>query len=296
MQSNLNDEAYHTPVLLHEVLAAIKPHEGSKIIDATLGGGGHTRALAEKGASILAIDFDQDAIVEAKKWLNDFSTVKVVEGSFEDLLAVAQKNDFMQANGILFDLGVSSYQLNEPRRGFSFRFDGPLDMRMNKKFGLTAADLVNTLSEKQLVGLLKEFGEEPRAKHIAQAISRARSRQKITTTAQLAHIIADAVGERSGKINAATKTFQALRIAVNFELDALRNALPQALEILHAKGIMAVISFHSLEDRVVKQQFITWQEKQQGTVLTKKPIVATEAEVMQNPRSRSAKLRVFEKV
>lgn len=294
MQNHLSN-AYHVPVLLDGVVSALKPASGKRFIDATLGGGGHTRALAQAGATVLAIDVDPDAISEAETWLADYPSVTVAEGSFEHLDEIARQQRFTAADGILFDLGVSSHQLETVSRGFSFQHEGPLDMRMSPALAVRASDLVNGLSEKQLAGLFKTYGEEHKAKRIAKAIVAARSKAPIETTGQLAKIITDEIGERSGSIHAATRVFQALRIAVNSELMVLKVGLEKSLELVANSGIIAVISFHSLEDRVVKHEFRSWEEAQKGEVLTKKPIEATEEERAKNPRSRSAKLRLFKK-
>lgn len=286
---------YHTPVLLEEVIAALHPAPGKKVIDATLGGGGHSKAIAERGLQVLAIDQDEDAIREAKKWLAQFPTITAVEGSFEELGHVAQQHGFQAVDGILFDLGVSSHQLETKDRGFSFLYDAPLDMRMSKKLTVTANDLVHGLGEKELTKLFEKLGEEHHARKIAKAIVTARKAQPLETTGQLAQVVGNIVGRKPGGIHPATRVFQALRMAVNSELEALQSGLQQAMTTLGAGGVIAVISFHSLEDKMVKQQFLDWEKQQLGTVVTKKPVISTETEVAANPRARSAKLRVFKK-
>lgn len=283
------------PALASEVVDLLKIKPGQKVIDATLGGGGHSRLFAEKGAQVLGIDVDSDAIEFAKTWLADYPSVLLTKGSYIDLGAIAEKAGFKPVDAVLFDLGVSSWQFDTKERGFSFLYDAPLDMRMDKGFGVTAQELLAALSEKQLTKLFFEYGEEPKAKRIAQAIVERRQKDPVTSTKQLAELIERVVGPKKGKLHPATRVFQALRIAVNTELDNLEEVLPQALAVLANRSRVGVISFHSLEDRIVKQTFKKWQDQGLGQIITHKPVQATEQEVDKNPRSRSAKLRVFEK-
>ncbi|WP_299755668.1 16S rRNA (cytosine(1402)-N(4))-methyltransferase RsmH [uncultured Chloroflexus sp.] len=290
----------HTPVLLAEVIAALAPRPGGCYLDATVGGGGHALAVlqaAQPGGMLLGIDADPAALAATAERLAEagLSQQAVLRhGSFADLAALATEAGFAAVDGILFDLGVSSYQLDTPERGFSFAADGPLDMRLDPTQGPTAADLVNRLSERELADIIFQYGEEHAARRVARAIVERRRSQPFRSTADLAAVVARAVGGRHGRIHPATRTFQALRIAVNHELDQLAAALPQAVALLTLGGKLAVISFHSLEDRIVKQ-FLRAEaagEAPRLAIITKKPVVASDAEVAANPRARSAKLRV----
>lgn len=294
----------HTPVLLAEVVAALAPRPGGRYLDATVGGGGHALAVlqaAQPGGMLLGIDADPDALAATAERLAEAGLRQQAvlrHGSFADLAALATEAGFTAVDGILFDLGVSSYQLDTPERGFSFAADGPLDMRLDPTQGLTAADLVNRLGERELADILFQYGEEHAARRIARAIVERRRAQPFLRTADLAAVVARAVGGRHGRIHPATRTFQALRIAVNQELDRLAVALPQAVALLAPGGRLAVISFHSLEDRIVKQ-FLRAEaagETPRLALITKKPVVASDAEVAANPRARSAKLRVAARV
>lgn len=290
----------HTPVLLAEVIAGLAPRPGGRYLDATVGGGGHALAVlqaAQPGGVLLGIDADPAALAATAERLAEAGLGQQAvlrHGSFADLAALAAEAGFAAVDGILFDLGVSSYQLDTPERGFSFAADGPLDMRLDPTQGPTAADLVNRLSERELAGIIFQYGEEHAARRIARAIVERRRSQPFQSTADLAAVVARAVGSRHGRIHPATRTFQALRIAVNHELDRLAAALPQAVALLVLGGKLAVISFHSLEDRIVKQ-FLRAEaagEAPRLAIITKKPVVASDAEVAANPRARSAKLRV----
>jgi len=305
----------HTSVLLQEVIATLQPKPGGIYIDGTVGAGGHAAAILTASApdgQLFGLDQDGTALEIARHRLAEFGTrVHLLEANFSQLEEVAMAYQIPAADGILLDIGVSSMQLEQPERGFSFQMDGPLDMRMNPSRGKTAADLVNSLPEDELANLIYRFGEESYSRRIAKAIVQARP---IYRTGQLAQIIAGAVPRKATKqagkkIDPATRTFQALRIAVNDELAALEQALPQALELLKPGGRLAVISFHSLEDRIVKQYFkqeaqdcicppeqpiCTCRHKSTVTIITKKPITPSLAEIDANPRARSAKLRVVE--
>ena len=295
---------YHTPVMLDEVVWLMNSKPGGVYIDCTLGSGGHALGLLEfagAGARIIGIDRDQDAISTAKQELRHFSdNVTFVHGKFSDLQDIVMSLNVAQVDGILFDLGVSSYQLDEPERGFSYMEDGPLDMRMNRGNGQSARDLVNNLPAEELRDILKIYGEERWAVRIAEFIVRRRDKAPIVTTGELVDIVKAAIparARRSGP-HPARRTFQALRIAVNRELDELRLGLDQAIKILCPGGRLVVISYHSLEDRIVKTMFLRMSgSKNQGClrILTKKPVIPCEEEVISNPRSRSAKLRAAEK-
>lgn len=289
---------YHTSVLLHEIINLLDVQKGKKYIDATLGGGGHSAGILEKGGKVLGIDTDSEAIEYIKKnfqfSISNFQ-LKVVRGNFGDIDNIAKANKFDQAAGILFDLGVSSHQFDTAERGFSFRNEGPLDMRMDKDLEVTAAGLVNILTKGELYDLFSKLGEEGFARVIANNIARARRIKAIETTWELSEIINNSVPNIKIRLDANARIFQALRIAVNDELNSLRRALPKAFKLLEPKGKIAVISFHSLEDRIVKKQFMEWETQGKGTVLTKKPVRPSETEIENNKRSSSAKLRVFER-
>ena len=292
----------HVAVLLDAVLDGLQPHAGGRYIDGTLGGGGHAAAVLERSSpdgELLGIDADPAALAAAAERLQRFGDrVRLAHGNFGTLGAIAAQAGWERVDGILLDLGVSSYQLDTAERGFSFQADGPLDMRLDPTKGETAADLVNQAPETELADLIFQYGEERASRRIARFLVEARRRQPITTTAQLAAIVARALGGRHGKIHPATRTFQALRIAVNGELDNLERGLEQAVELLQPGGRLAVIAFHSLEDRIVKHFFRAEAQAEPArlAILTKKPIEADEAEARSNPRSRSAKLRIAERV
>ena len=301
---------FHQPVLLKEIINYLTPKQGEQYIDATVGGGGHAEAILKHGTDILGLDTDPEAIKAARGCLSSACPVsrsgqstsrdldtpwQLAQVNFVHLKETAEKYGFNQVAGILFDLGVSSHQLKTASRGFSFNQDGPLDMRMGPEFAVTAADLVNGLGQKELKQLFIKLGDESGAGWIARAIVEARKRKPITSTGQLAQIVVQAKKGGSGKIHPATKVFQALRIAVNDELNSLKEVLPQAWELLKPKGRLLVISFHSGEDRIVKNFFRDKEKERKGRILTKKPIQPTDQEIKENPRSRSAKLRVIEK-
>jgi 16S rRNA (cytosine1402-N4)-methyltransferase len=302
----------HTPVLYHQVLSAIDPRAGGLYIDGTLGTGGHAWGLLERSSPdgrLLGLDRDPAAIVCARRTLAPFGDrVYFRHGSFADMAQHAAAVGWEAVHGILLDLGISSMQLDDAQRGFSFRYEGPLDMRFDAEESESADDLVNQLSESELADILAKFGEEPRARRIAAAIVRLRP---IHTTTELAQAVMQAVGRAGGRIHPATRTFQALRIAVNDELGALERGLQEALALLHPGGRLAVISFHSLEDRLVKQ-FMRREERAcicppgqpvctcghqpSLRLVERRPIKADEHEVRRNPRARSARLRVAERL
>ncbi len=303
----MDDGPVHIPVLVSEVLDGLDVRPGGKYIDCTLGTGGHARRILEKSAPdgrLLGIDVDASAIEVAKNRLAQFAgRSQLVRDNFRQLDKTASEHGFLAADGVLFDLGVSWPQLQEGHRGFSFRQEGPLDMRMDLDGEVTASHLVNQLGGAELARILAEYGEEPKSRAIARAIVRNRP---FRTTLELADVVARVVGRRRRR-HPATKTFQALRIAVNAELSALSEALPQALAILASGGRLAVITFHSLEDRVVKTfmaresrdcvcppeiPVCTCRHRRTLRILTKKPIRPSIEEIKENPRCRSAKLRV----
>ena len=292
-------EEYHAPVMTAELLQILEPTSGKIFVDATLGGGGHAEAMLEASSDnflLIGVDRDLEAISFAKKRLKKFgSKVRIVHGNMRNVADVISAEKISSVDGIYADLGVSSWQLNCPGRGFSFRFDAPLDMRMDKSDGPTAADLVNQLSETELAKMIFEFGEERFARRIAGAICRT---ENISTTGDLVRVIEKAVPPyaRSQKIHPATRTFQALRIAVNDELGELKSFLECAPAMLSENGRLAVMSYHSLEDRMVKHSFRSVAVDGPFKVLTKKAVIPSDKEQRQNPRSRSAKLRAIERI
>ncbi|HSW48248.1 MAG TPA: 16S rRNA (cytosine(1402)-N(4))-methyltransferase RsmH [Candidatus Saccharimonadales bacterium] len=290
---------YHKSVLLDETIEGLNVRKGRKYIDATLGGGGHAGEIIEKGGIVLGIDTDADSLDFVQKNFQfpiSNSQLGLARGNFRDIDSIAKENGFEEVAGIIFDLGVSSHQLDVPERGFSFQADGPLDMRMDSGLSVKARDLVNSLTKRELVELFTKLGEEHKAPVIAEEIIRARAIEPIITTLELVAIVKRAAPSNNFKINPATKVFQALRIAVNDEFNNLRESLPKAFELLETHGRLSVIAFHSLEDRIVKQQFRKWDKNGLGQVITKKPIVPSDEEIKTNNRSRSAKLRVIEKI
>ncbi len=302
---------HHISVLLDEVVAALSPNSGRLLLDGTLGGGGHAEALLRLGARVVGMDQDDAALDAASRRLASFGgQFCALHGNFRDFPAILSEVGIDGLDGILVDLGVSSHQLDEPARGFSFQKDGPLDLRMNPKAGRPAADLVNTTDVEELARIFREYGEEPRAWPIAKAIVKARAAHPIARTLELADLIARTVSAR-GRRHPATLVFQALRIAVNDELGALRDFLQAAPRWLRPGGRIAVITFHSLEDRIVKQTFQhlaaaeldrpEWPAPRPNPdhmlrLLSRKPVEPSAAEIARNPRARSARLRAAERL
>ncbi len=290
----------HSPVLPNEVLFWLKPQAGFLYLDCTVGYCGHALGIltaSSPSGIVVGIDRDPGVIEANKACLEQFGArLVLLKGNFVDLKQHLTERGISQVSGALFDLGVSSPQLDEPTRGFSFQSEGPLDMRMDPSSGVTAADIVNGTQEADLANMIYQFGEERYSRRIARAIVRARANRPIQTTRELVSVIESSVPGpyRRGRIHCATRTFQALRIAVNRELEHLEPALRDAVDVLAPGGRLCVISFHSLEDRIVKQTFRALSGKQL-IVLTKKPRLPTEEEMQRNPRSRSAKLRVAER-
>lgn len=304
----------HEPVLLQETLEFLRPNrENGTLVDATVGLGGHAEALLERypAVRLLAIDRDPRALTRARERLQRFEQrVTFVEGRHEQLIDILKQSKVKTISGLLADLGVSSMQFDDAGRGFSFRHDAPLDMRMGAE-GTSAADLVNELGEDALAKILREYGEEPKARRIAGAIVEARGEGRIETTTRLADIVRSVKRSKPHEIDPATLTFQALRIAVNEELVGLDQFITDAVEVLEPGGRIAVISFHSLEDRLVKRAFRRLEgectcppgmpvcgcgAKEVIKILAGRPVTASEGEVNRNPRSRSAKLRVAERL
>ncbi|HXK52707.1 16S rRNA (cytosine(1402)-N(4))-methyltransferase RsmH [Candidatus Nomurabacteria bacterium] len=298
---------YHTPVFESEILTYMAPIKGGKYIDCTLGDAGHASKLLEKGCFVLGIDCNEFSLSRAEERLKEERLDKNfigVKGNFKDILAIALENGFTDVDGIIYDLGFSSSQVESGESGISFtnELDAPLDMRLDKNLGVTAADLLNTLSEQQLAQMFYVFGGERMAKKFAVAIVRFRGSKKFNVIRDLVDLLVSEApsGYEKGRIHPATRVFQALRIVVNDELANLENSLPQAACLLKLpRGRMAVISFHSLEDKVVKdfgRQYMRPASEIRLDSLTKKPLVPSDGEVRNNRRARSAKLRVFERV
>jgi 16S rRNA (cytosine1402-N4)-methyltransferase len=303
-------EFRHFPVMVEEVMALLRCEPGRTYVDATLGGGGHTLEILRRTAPngiVIGLDWDDEAISEAKKVLMPFGErVKIFRENFIHLPEILDEMRVEEVDGILLDLGLSSLQLENRERGFSFREEGPLDMRMDQRLDQTATYLVNRLSADELKDILDKYGEERWAKRIANAVVREREQGLIKTTQALRKIVHHAIprGFHSRKIDPATKTFQAFRIRVNDELENLRRILETGWELLRKGGRLCVLSFHSLEDRMVKETFRKLEKG--GTdglrpggvmcVVTKKPVMPSEEERRRNPRSRSAKLRCAERV
>lgn len=310
-QSPTAGSDYHIPVMLEEVLHFLAPTRGKLFLDGTLGGGGHTRRLLEDGANVIGLDRDPDALQFARQRLSEFGdSFSAIHADFRDyseLLGTVGIHSGL--DGILLDLGVSSRQLENAERGFSFQGDGPLDMRMNPDAELSAEVIVNEWSEDELIRIFREYGEEKSARRIAAAIVKVRDDQPVTTTLQLADLV-ETVVPRRGRQHPATKVFQAIRIAVNDEFGALRTALEEAHRWLRPGGRLVVISFHSLEDRIVKQfmrrQCKEWIDRPEMPeplpnpecyfdAVVRKALAPSEEEIAENPRARSAKLRVVER-
>ncbi len=300
-------QSVHKTVLLNETIEGLnlsKDGEGQIVVDMTFGGGGHSRLLCEKypKLKILALDQDKSAFLKAKDKFESVKTdIKFINSNFRDLDKVLVKEGIEQIDGILFDLGLSSDQLENSLRGFSFMKDEPLHMTMKEnpsREDITASDIVNTWSEENLATIIYGYGEEKFSRRIAKAIVDARQKKKFETTFDLVRVIEGAVpgAYKRGRIHCATKTFQALRIAVNDELQALSDGLDKGFDALRSGGRMSVISFHSLEDRVVKRFFKNKDKEGQGKLINKKVIEASKEEIKNNPRSRSAKLRILEKI
>lgn len=299
----MTNEFRHISVLPAEIVTAMTATPQRRYIDGTLGGAGHAAAvLAASGmqSELLGIDVDPVALAAAQQRLDAYAgRIHLVRGNYEAMAQYAAQLGWEWVDGIVLDLGVSSYQLDTPERGFSFQHDAPLDMRLDPDGETTAADLVNTLDERALADVIFLYGEEHASRRIARYIVDARKRSPLTRTSELAQVVTRALGGRHGKIHPATRTFQALRIAVNQELRVLEAVIPQALGLLAVGGRLAIISFHSLEDRIVKVAFraaALQADRRLFRVLTAKPTVADMDEQRQNPRSRSAKLRVIERI
>ena len=288
----------HVPVLTEEVMKFLDPRSGDNFIDCTLGDGGHAAAILHRTApdgKVLGFDLDSEAVKVVRKNLEEFDARLIVRNeSYVNLIAAVAEENFGPAAGVLMDLGFSSPQLEDRNRGFSFQRDEPLDMSYSTQPGhTTAAEIVNTWTKDELTRVLAEYGEEHLAERIASGIVKARHQKHIISTMQLTDVIKASVPKNyeHGRIHPATRTFQALRIAVNGELGSVEKVLPQALSAIRPGGRLVCISFHSLEDRIVKSFFKEMSAKKRIEILTVKPVTATEKEIQNNPRSRSAKLR-----
>ena len=303
-------EAHHSPVLLQEVVAALKPGPGGRFVDCTVGEAGHSVAVLEKGAGVLGIDLDSEALRVARRRLEEHGDrVHLVAGSYADLETIASERGYVPADGVLFDLGISSLQIDTAARGFSIQRESRLDMRFDSTQELTAHEVVNTYSEREIADLIYQFGEEPSSRRIARAIVRGRP---INTTTELADIVVNAVGRRpKSRTHPATRTFQAIRMTVNQELENVRNGMEGAVRVLASAGRLAVISYHSLEDRLVKR-FLKLESSDcicppttplcvcghtaRMSLVSRRVIKPSAQELEANPRSRSARLRVAERI
>ena len=309
--------SYHLPVLLEEAVSSLACVSSGVYVDGTLGGGGHAYEILRRTAPdgrLIGMDADADALEEAGAVLASFGERKtLVRANFSRMAEVLNVLGVRKVNGILLDLGVSSHQLETAERGFSFSLDAPLDMRLDRSQGHDAADLVNNLAEKDLARIIRDYGEEPMAGRIARAIVSARHSNAIRTTGELVRVILRVLPpqRKRGRTHAATKTFQALRIAVNDELMSLRRVLEDGIDLLADGGRFSIISFHSLEDRIVKETFRSWEKgctcpvdmpyctcgrTPRARAITRKPVVAGTEELERNPRARSAKLRTIERI
>lgn len=304
----------HEPVLKLEVLEGLAVRPGGRYVDATLGGGGHTEALLEQSApdgTVLGLDQDPDALARTEKRLSGYGDrFRARRGNFEQIADIVGAEGDLVPDGILMDLGISSDQVDRPERGFSFRHEGPLDMRMDPDAGLSASEWLAGVGEDELMDVLRRWGEERQARRIARAILQARNEDRLHSTLDLANVVERAVGGRRGAPrHPATRTFQAIRMAVNREMEVLESGLAGSLRLLPVGGRLAVITFHSLEDRMVKQTFRRHEGKEESllqggsewrgdlprvTRVTRKPLTAGPEELERNPRSRSAKLRLIE--
>lgn len=287
----------HEPVMVSEVVHHLQGKKDGVIVDCTIGSGGHAKKLLEEyngQCTLIGLDQDNEALERSRENLKAFKDhIHLRQCNFALLDTVCDELRITRVDAFLFDLGVSKNQLTDPERGFSFLHDGPLDMRMDRRGGRTAADIVNNASEGELHRIIQEYGEDRNARRYARAIVRARDEQTLSTTRELAEVIQRQYrGRRFSKIHPATRTFQALRIAVNCELEGLGHALQKVIHYLACDGVVCVISFHSLEDRIVKYTFRDWAQKGLVKLVTKKPMRPRKEEIIQNVHARSAKMRI----
>ena len=292
---------YHKTVLLQETVDLLRVEPGKLFIDATLGGGGLAKAILDKGGKLLGIDLDDDALSYSGKLLKDYDDKVLVKGNFKDIDEIASKHGFQKIEGIVVDLGLSSHQIDDKTRGFSYVGDALLDMRMDQSQAIKASDLLNIAGKDKLYEIFTEFGQEPRSRAITNSIISARRIKAFQNSRDLTEIIDKVYRIGKGapmkiKAQAYNRIFQGLRMAVNDELTNLTAVLPKALNLLEKGGRLVVISFHSLEDRIVKQAFLDFEKKGLGVVLTQKPITPSFTEITDNRRSKSAKLRAIERL
>jgi len=295
---------YHIPVMMNEVIEYLNLRPGQVIVDATIGTAGHSKAILERikpAGRLIGVDRDEESLGVSRERLKEFGdVVSLVHGNFVDIDAILKDLNIEKVGGILFDLGISSFQLEDPNRGFSFQNEGPLDMRLDRSSYISAYDLVNNLNEEEISAILWSFGQERWHNRIAHLLIKERERQPIATTSQLASIVIRSIPARYRhkhyRIHPATRTFQAVRIAVNRELEILGSALNKAIEILEIGARICVISFHSLEDRTVKLTFRQAASEGKIKIVTPKPLVPEQAEIDSNPSSRSSKFRVAERI
>lgn len=301
-EEQIPEKQPHLSVMPQEVLEHLNVQQNGVYIDATLGLAGHTKRILEKAGSqakVIGLDRDKDSLKKAKEVLGDLSNQCIlVQSDFRHIDQVLSKLNINEVDGILMDLGISSFQLDNPDRGFSFRNDGPLDMRLDQDSFISAYDLVNTLSEKELAAILRDFGQERWHNRIAHFVVENRKKHPIQTTKELSEIILKAIPHYASreKIHPATRSFQAIRIAVNRELESIEQALSKAIHFLKPKARLVVIAFHSLEDKIVKDKFRQWAKEEIGHLITKKPLRPSLEEENQNLRARSARLRVIERI
>lgn len=299
----------HKPVLINEVLHFLDVSPGRKYIDATVGGGGHTEAILKLGGEVLGIDQDPRSLEQTTRRLraslvetNRGGAFKLALGNFSNILSIASHEGWTKVHGILFDLGFASFQVDDPIYGLSVNKQGPLDMRLDPSLGVTASDLVNSLSEKELARLFWQLGEEHYSKQIARKIQEERKKKRFQNTTELANLVADVykriarTRDRNSKIHPATKVFMSLRIAVNSEVENLKKGLEEAEKLLGRSGKLIAISFHSGEDKIIKNFFKEKEKEKTMRILTKKPVRPSQEEILNNPRSRSAKLRAGERI
>lgn len=309
----MNNQEYHKPVLYNETMENIIDKRPLIYVDCTLGGGGHTEGILQNStedSKVIAIDQDDQAIKFAKKRLEKYENkLQIFKDNFKNLDTVIYLGGYEKVDRILMDIGVSSTQLDDVERGFSYKYEAKLDMRMNRDFKISAWDVVNKFSEKEIANIIYKYGEEPKSRKIAKNIVEYRKNKNIDTTIELSNIVIKSIG-KSMKKHPSKRTFQAIRIFVNKELEVLEEAMDKAVNLLNDKGKLLIITFHSLEDRMVKEKFRNYENpctcpsdfpvcacgnKSLGKVLTKKPIVAKDEELNENNRAHSAKLRIFER-
>lgn len=292
------EERIHIPVMCKELIEHLNLNKGKTVLDCTVGLGGHADVILKEigpGGRLVGLDQDEQALEIAKNRLEKFDNCILMQANFRKIDAILDRLQIDMVDGMVFDLGISSLQLDSTKRGFSFRFDAPLDMRMDRTLRLSAFDLVNFLPQEGIADILRKYGQERWSNRIARAIVRERKKSMIVSTRQLADLVKRNTPSKHIKIHPATRTFQALRIAVNDELEALREGLNKCVNYLKPGARICVLSFHSLEDRIVKNQFRNFAKEGKLKIITKKPIRPTQQEASANPRARSAKLRVAER-